>query len=99
MRANVSIVQATIAIDAALAKIGVPTGISASFQGDAKIFQQSLGSQPMLVLAALITIYLVLGMLYESLVHPITILSTLPSAGVGAVLALMMFKVESASSH
>ncbi len=91
---NISIGQATIAIDAALAKIGVPAGISASFQGGAKIFQQSLGSQPMLILAALITIYLVLGMLYESLVHPITILSTLPSAGIGAVLALMMFKME-----
>ncbi|MEO7252604.1 MAG: multidrug efflux RND transporter permease subunit [Casimicrobium sp.] len=91
---NVSIGQATVAIDAALAKIGVPTGISASFQGGAKIFQQSLSSQPMLIFAALITIYLVLGMLYESLVHPITILSTLPSAGIGAVLALMMFKME-----
>ena len=91
---NVSIGQATIAIDSALAKIGVPTAITANFQGGAKIFQQSLSSQPMLILAALITIYLVLGMLYESLVHPLTILSTLPSAGVGAVLALMMFKME-----
>ncbi len=91
---GVSIGQATEAIDAALARIGVPTGITASFQGGAKIFQQSLSSQPLLILAAIITIYLVLGMLYESLVHPITILSTLPSAGVGAVLALMMFKME-----
>jgi len=91
---GVSIGQATEAIDTALAKIGVPTAITASFQGGAKIFQQSLSSQPLLILAAIITIYLVLGMLYESLVHPITILSTLPSAGVGAVLALMMFKME-----
>jgi len=91
---GVSIGQATEAIDAALARIGVPTGITASFQGGAKIFQQSLSSQPLLILAAIITIYLVLGMLYESLVHPVTILSTLPSAGVGAVLALMMFKME-----
>ena len=94
LAAGVSIGQATTAIDAALARIGVPTGITASFQGGAKIFQQSLSSQPLLIIAAIITIYLVLGMLYESLVHPITILSTLPSAGVGAVLALMMFKME-----
>jgi len=94
LASGVSIGQATEAIDAALARIGVPTGITASFQGGAKIFQQSLSSQPLLILAAIITIYLVLGMLYESLVHPITILSTLPSAGVGAVLALMMFKME-----
>ncbi|MFO1344479.1 MAG: multidrug efflux RND transporter permease subunit [Burkholderiales bacterium] len=94
LASGVSIGQATEAIDTALARIGVPTGITASFQGGAKIFQQSLSSQPLLILAAIITIYLVLGMLYESLVHPITILSTLPSAGVGAVLALMMFKME-----
>ena len=91
---DVSIGQATAAVDAALARIGVPSAVTASFQGSAKLFQQSLSSQPLLILAALVSIYLVLGMLYESLVHPLTILSTLPSAGVGAVLALMMFKME-----
>ena len=94
LAAGVSIGQATTAIDAALARIGVPTGITASFQGGAKIFQQSLSSQPLLIIAAIITIYLVLGMLYESLVHPITILSTLPSAGVGAILALLATRTD-----
>jgi len=67
----------------------VPTSIYASFEGTAKIFQQGLENQPMLILAALLTVYIVLGILYESLVHPLTILSTLPSAGVGATLALL----------
>ena len=65
-----------------------------SFSGTANIFQNSLSSQPLLILAALITLYLVLGVLYESLIHPLTILSTLPSAGVGALLALMAFQAE-----
>ncbi|MBX9268507.1 multidrug efflux RND transporter permease subunit [Chromobacterium violaceum] len=84
-----SLSDATQAIDAAIADIGLPSGIHASFQGTAKSFQASLDSQPVLILAALVAVYIVLGMLYESVVHPITILSTLPSAGVGALLALM----------
>jgi multidrug efflux pump len=68
--------------------------VRGSFQGTALTFSQTLNQQPILILAALIAIYLVLGVLYESLVHPITVLSTLPSAGVGAFLALMMFKME-----
>ncbi|POA98176.1 multidrug transporter subunit MdtC [Chromobacterium sinusclupearum] len=84
-----SLSDATQAIDAAIADIGLPSSIRASFQGTAKSFQASLDSQPYLILAALVAVYIVLGMLYESVVHPITILSTLPSAGVGALLALM----------
>ncbi|WP_434634954.1 multidrug efflux RND transporter permease subunit [Chromobacterium sp. CV08] len=84
-----SLSDATHAIDAAIADIGLPSSIHASFQGTAKSFQASLDSQPVLILAALVAVYIVLGMLYESVVHPITILSTLPSAGVGALLALM----------
>ena len=72
-----------------MARINMPTSITGSSQGTARIFQQGLDNQPWLILAALITVYLVLGMLYESYIHPITILSTLPSAGVGALLALM----------
>jgi multidrug efflux pump len=68
--------------------------IRGSFSGSAGAFQQALAGQPLLILAAIITIYLVLGILYENLVHPLTILSTLPSAGVGALLALMLFKTE-----
>jgi multidrug efflux pump subunit AcrB len=68
--------------------------VRGSFQGTAKAFQASLESQPMLILAALITVYIVLGILYESYIHPLTILSTLPSAGVGALLALLFFKSE-----
>ncbi|MDR2220558.1 MAG: multidrug efflux RND transporter permease subunit [Methylobacillus sp.] len=91
---GVSLSQATEAIDAAMLKLGVPTSIHGGFQGTAKMFQASLDSQPWLILAALITVYLVLGILYESLVHPLTILSTLPSAGVGAILALLVFKTD-----
>ncbi|OWY40188.1 multidrug transporter subunit MdtC [Xenophilus sp. AP218F] len=86
---GVSLSDATQAINAAVADIGMPSSIHASFQGTAKSFQASLDSQPVLILAALVAVYIVLGMLYESVVHPITILSTLPSAGVGALLALM----------
>jgi multidrug efflux pump len=77
-----------------MSRIGVPTTIYASFEGTAKLFQQGLDKQPWLILAALLTVYIVLGILYESTVHPITILSTLPSAGVGALLALLLFKTE-----
>ena len=77
-----------------MAELGVPVSVRGSFQGTANAFQRSLESQPILIAAAIVAIYLVLGMLYESLVHPITILSTLPSAGVGALLALMLFHSE-----
>ena len=89
-----SLGQASSAIERKMAELGVPTSIHGSFQGTAKAFQDSLASQPVLILAALITIYLVLGILYESLLHPLTIISTLPSAGVGALLALMAFNTE-----
>ncbi len=89
-----SIGTATRAINDALAKIGVPVGIRTSFEGSAGAFQKSMSTQPLLILAALVTIYIVLGVLYESLIHPITILSTLPSAGVGALLALLAVDME-----
>jgi len=89
-----SLSEATAAIEDAVARLGVPTSLYGSFEGTAGAFQRSLESQPLLILAALITVYLVLGILYESLVHPITILSTLPSAGVGALLALMATGTE-----
>ncbi|SDO82825.1 multidrug efflux pump [Ralstonia sp. 25mfcol4.1] len=89
-----SLSQATDAIKLAMAQIGAPETLQANFAGGAKAFQDSLKSQPLLILAAIITIYIVLGILYESYVHPLTILSTLPSAGVGALLALLLFKTE-----
>ncbi|GAO21932.1 drug efflux protein [Alicycliphilus sp. B1] len=91
---GVSLSQANDAIRAAVARLGVPVSVRGSFSGTAGAFQQSLAGQPLLILAAILTIYLVLGVLYEGLVHPLTILSTLPSAGVGALLALMLFKTE-----
>jgi multidrug efflux pump len=91
---NVALGSAVASIEAAMNRIGVPATIRGTFQGTAKAFQDSLSNQLFLILAALVTIYIVLGVLYESYVHPLTILSTLPSAGVGAVLALMMFKTE-----
>jgi len=91
---GVAMSQASEAIRDTMARIGVPTSIYASFEGTSKLFQQGLDNQPFLILAALLTVYIVLGILYESLVHPITILTTLPSAGVGALLALMLFKTE-----
>jgi multidrug efflux pump len=87
---GVSLGQATQAIEQAERSINFPTSISASFQGTAAAFQSSLSSEPILILAALLAVYIVLGMLYESFIHPITILSTLPSAGVGAILALLL---------
>ena len=74
--------------------LGVPATIHGSFQGTAKAFKESLSNQPWLILAAIISIYIVLGVLYESYIHPLTILSTLPSAGVGAILALLAFETE-----
>jgi multidrug efflux pump len=91
---NVSLSNAVAVIEATMNRIGVPATIHGSFQGTAKVFQDSLSSQPFLILAALVTIYIVLGILYESFAHPLTILSTLPSAGVGALLALMAFGTE-----
>jgi multidrug efflux pump subunit AcrB len=85
---NVSLGDATKQIEDAERQMGFPGTIHPSFQGTAAAFQDSLKSQPILILAALITVYIVLGVLYESYIHPITILSTLPSAGVGALLAL-----------
>ena len=86
---NVSLSQATTAVEQALVRLGVPRSVRGSFQGVAKAFQDSLRNEPLLILAALVTVYIVLGMLYESYAHPLTILSTLPSAGVGALLALL----------
>ena len=91
---DVSLSTATSAVQAAMDRIGVPTGVYGTFQGTARAFQASLDNQPFLILAALLAVYLVLGMLYESVVHPVTILSTLPSAGVGAILALLVFDSE-----
>ena len=89
-----SLGDATAAIARATAAIHMPAAITGSFAGTAATFQQSTSSEPMLILAALVAVYIVLGILYESAVHPITILSTLPSAGVGAVLALILFGSE-----
>ena len=87
---GVSLGQATQAIERVQRSIGFPATIQASFQGTAAAFKDSLSSEPILILTALITVYIVLGILYESYIHPITILSTLPSAGVGALLALLL---------
>ena len=91
---GVALSDATRAINDALNRIGVPTSVQGSFQGTARAFQASLNSQPWLILTALLTVYIVLGILYESFVHPVTILSTLPSAGVGALLALLVCGTE-----
>jgi len=87
---GVSLGEAVDVIHAAEQQIGFPESIQASFQGTAQAFQNSLANEPVLILAALVTVYIVLGVLYESYIHPITILSTLPSAGVGAILALLV---------
>jgi multidrug efflux pump len=92
--AGVSLSDATRAVKDALDRIGVPTSVQGTFQGTARAFQASLDSQPLLILTALLAVYIVLGMLYESFIHPITIISTLPSAGVGALLALLAFRTE-----
>jgi multidrug efflux pump len=91
---NVSLSTAVRTIEGDMNRLGVPATIRGTFQGTAKAFQDSLSNQPFLVLAALVTIYIVLGILYESFIHPLTILSTLPSAGVGALLALMAFNTD-----
>jgi multidrug efflux pump len=89
-----SLSDATKAIYDTMAEIGMPGTIHGSFQGTAQAFQQSLSDMPLLILAALAAVYIVLGILYESYIHPLTILSTLPSAGVGALLALLLFQTE-----
>ncbi len=89
---DVPLGDATKLIEDAYAELQPPAGIRAAFQGTAQVFQDSLSSQPLLIGAALVAIYIILGVLYESLIHPLTILSTIPSAGIGALLALMYFK-------
>ena len=89
-----SLGDAVTAIERATQEIDLPPSIRGNFQGTAQAFQASLENQPWLIFAALITVYIVLGILYESYIHPLTILSTLPSAGVGALLALMLFRTE-----
>ena len=91
---NGSLGEAVEAIQHVTQELGLPPSIRGSFQGAAQAFQNSLAHEPLLILAALITVYIVLGILYESYIHPLTILSTLPSAGVGALLALMLFRME-----
>jgi multidrug efflux pump len=94
LRPGASLGDAVMAINRAAQDIGMPVSIHGSFQGTARVFQQSLGNEPWLVAAALIAVYIVLGILYENLVHPLTILSTLPSAGAGAMLALAVTRTE-----
>ena len=91
---GVSLGAAVQAVETAAHQIGLPASIRGSFQGTAQAFQAALTNEPLLILAALVTVYIVLGILYESYIHPLTILSTLPSAGVGAILALMLFRME-----
>jgi len=86
--------DATLAIGQMQQQLNTPTSIRGFFAGTLLAYQQSLGTEPVLILTALFAVYIVLGILYESLIHPLTILSTLPSAGVGALLFLLMFKVE-----
>lgn len=86
--------QATHAIDAAIAEMNIPDGLRTEFAGEARDFRRSTGGQGVLVLIALLAVYLILGILYESLIHPVTIISTLPSAGLGALLALLLFGSE-----
>jgi len=88
LRPGVALGQAVDAVNEAAAELGMPPSVIGSFQGDAQAFQASLASMPLLIVAAIIVVYIILGILYESFIHPLTILSTLPSAGVGALLAL-----------
>jgi len=87
---NVALGDAVSALEKASREMGMPSGIHASFQGTAQAFQDSIRNEPLLILAAIVTVYIVLGILYESLIHPLTILSTLPPAGAGAILALLI---------
>ncbi len=88
LRAGVALGEAVDAITKAAREIGMPNSVLGTFQGNAQAFQSSLSSEPALIAAALVVVYIILGMLYESFIHPLTILSTLPSAGIGALLAL-----------
>ncbi len=91
---NVTIQEATQRVDRAVAELHLPDSLHAEYAGDARSYRQSIGAQPLLIIAALIAVYIVLGVLYESLAHPVTIISTLPSAGLGALLALQIFNTE-----
>ncbi len=91
---DVPIEEATAAVDRAIAELHLPDTLHAEYAGDAKAYRQSIGAQPLLIIAALLAVYIVLGVLYESLAHPLTIISTLPSAGLGALLALQIFQTE-----
>jgi multidrug efflux pump len=91
---GISLGEAVTAIQQMQQRIGMPGSVHGSFSGTAQAFQASLANEPFLILAALMAVYIVLGILYESYIHPITILSTLPSAGVGALLALMLFRTD-----
>jgi multidrug efflux pump subunit AcrB len=94
LAAGASLGDAVNAIEATAQQVGLPASIQGSFQGTAQAFQASLANEPVLILAALLAVYIVLGVLYESYIHPLTILSTLPSAGIGAILALLLFRTE-----
>jgi len=91
---NVPLSDAVAAINKAEVEMGLPTNITGKFAGTARAYQEALDNQPILILTALIAVYIVLGMLYESLIHPLTIISTLPSAGVGALVAIVLFKSD-----
>src|SRR6266700_1377888 len=91
---NTPIEQATRLVDQAVAELHIPDTLHAEYAGDARAYRQSIGAQPLLIVAALIAVYIVLGVLYESLAHPLTIISTLPSAGLGALLALQIFRTD-----
>jgi multidrug efflux pump subunit AcrB len=91
---GVALGEAVTAVEEATRHLGLPASIQGSFQGTAQAFLASLANEPLLILAALVAVYIVLGVLYESYIHPITILSTLPSAGVGAILALLLYRME-----
>jgi multidrug efflux pump len=91
---NVSLSDATLAINQMQKRLGAPSSLQGFYAGTLEAYQQSLGTEPVLIMTALFAVYIVLGILYESLVHPLTIISTLPSASVGAMLALMLFKQD-----
>jgi multidrug efflux pump len=91
---NVTLERATAAIERAVAELHLPDTLRTEFAGDARAYQRSVGAQPLMILAALLAVYIILGVLYESLAHPLTIISTLPPAGLGALLALQLFKAE-----
>jgi multidrug efflux pump len=91
---NVSLSDATLAIDQLQKRLGTPSSLQGFYAGTLLAYQQSLGTEPVLIVAALLAVYIVLGILYESLIHPLTIISSLPSASVGAMLALMLFKED-----